>query len=316
MPFSPTFLLLFHFLSFSPFIFSRKIPHTLRQEIIELYYNFDEPVVREFLGKKLSGKNRKDLDDVSEKTKTSLRSCKRQFDNIKQVLRVVDDFEGSLVENIKAHFHLSESLSQSYASLVFLSHNRFETGKKKMSHLTVRDFTLCANLMIEQWTSGSYDTHRLVDDDLELDRYFLQELHDLKLKLIDRIWIEHHQKLVCRDLKRKHVSQWLIRSVEGNFKTLSRSLTTIGSSLIHSKDLKDFFVDLIEKVIEPFMAQKWSQDDLDVVLVSFNETFIDCETSHTRRLLVAKDRGTVPWSDTYLRYMHVVKDCVLILYHH
>ena len=59
------------------------LPLAMKQALIEQYYAFDE-VVREFLGKKLSTRNRKDLDDVSEKTGISLRSCRRQFDNIKQ----------------------------------------------------------------------------------------------------------------------------------------------------------------------------------------------------------------------------------------
>ena len=42
------------------------------------YYQFDDAVIREILGKKLSSRNRKDLDDVNEKTKVSLRSCRRQ----------------------------------------------------------------------------------------------------------------------------------------------------------------------------------------------------------------------------------------------
>lgn len=42
------------------------------------YYQFDEVIIREILGKKLSGRNRKDLDDVSEKTKMSLKKCRRQ----------------------------------------------------------------------------------------------------------------------------------------------------------------------------------------------------------------------------------------------
>ena len=272
-------------------------------------------MVREFLGKKLSGKNRRDLDDVSEKTRVSLKSCKRQFDNIKQVLKVVDDYEGSLVENVKAQFHLPEDLCQSYASLVFLFHNRFDTSKKKLSHCSVADFTTCANLMIERWTSGSLGSQRQVDDDLELDRYFLQELHDLKLSLIDRVWIEHHQKLIIRDLKRKHIPQWLIRSVESNFKTLSRSLTTIASSLIHSKDLKDYFIDIMEKVIEPLMQQKWSLDDIETVLSSMAETFSDCEASHHKHYGRAKT-SQPRWSDTYLRFLDVFKQCVLVLYHH
>ena len=42
------------------------------------YYEFDAAVIRELLGKKLSSRNRKDLDDVSEKTKVPLKSCRRQ----------------------------------------------------------------------------------------------------------------------------------------------------------------------------------------------------------------------------------------------
>ena len=87
------------------------LPWASRNALIERYYTFDEAVVREFLGRKLSSKNRKDLDDVSEKTTVALRSCRRQFDNIKQVLKVVDDFEGSLVENIKQHFLLPDQLA-------------------------------------------------------------------------------------------------------------------------------------------------------------------------------------------------------------
>jgi hypothetical protein len=46
------------------------------------YYQFDEVIIREILGKKLSGRNRKDLDDVSEKNKMSLKKCRRQVKGI------------------------------------------------------------------------------------------------------------------------------------------------------------------------------------------------------------------------------------------
>ena len=39
---------------------------------------------------------------------------------------------------------------------------------------------------------------RATDDDLELDRDFLQQLHDLKLKLIDKAWVERRQKAVMK----------------------------------------------------------------------------------------------------------------------
>ena len=46
--------------------------------IVNRYYQFDKEVVRELLGKKLTGRVRKDLDDVSEKTNIPLKSCRRQ----------------------------------------------------------------------------------------------------------------------------------------------------------------------------------------------------------------------------------------------
>lgn len=40
------------------------------------YYAFDDAVIRELLGKKLSSRHRKDLDEVSEKTHVQLKSCR------------------------------------------------------------------------------------------------------------------------------------------------------------------------------------------------------------------------------------------------
>lgn len=42
------------------------------------YYQFDLVVVREILGRKLLFRNRKDMDDVSEKIRILIRSCRRQ----------------------------------------------------------------------------------------------------------------------------------------------------------------------------------------------------------------------------------------------
>ena len=290
-----------------------QIPTSTKKTLIEQYYTFDECVVREFLGKKLSSKNRKDLDDVSEKTGVSLKSCRRQFDNIKQVLRVVDDYEGSLVENIKTQFILPETLARSYASVVFISHNRFDTNKRKLAHLTFSDFTQCANHMIDRWTAGAEGSHA-VDDDLELDRDFLQELHDLKLSLIDRVWIDRQQKLVMKDLRRKKLPTHTVRAVEGNFKSMSKSVTLLGTSLIHGKDTRDFFIDLIEKIVEPCKQLRLSRQDVESLLGSIAATFPECEAAHSKHTgrPGAQER---PWRTVYLRYLETLTPCVLALYH-
>lgn len=45
------------------------------------YYAFDDPFVREVLGKKLSKGTKKDLDDISAKTGVTLKSCRRQVNS-------------------------------------------------------------------------------------------------------------------------------------------------------------------------------------------------------------------------------------------
>ena len=55
------------------------------------YYQFDKRVVREILGKKLTGRLRKDLDDVSDKTKVSLKSCRRQVRDQRYIILIFSD---------------------------------------------------------------------------------------------------------------------------------------------------------------------------------------------------------------------------------
>ena len=60
------------------------------------------------------------MDEVAEKTGITLKSCRRQYDNVKRVFKVVEDMSGSLVNNIKQHFLLPDELAKS-VSLFFYS---------------------------------------------------------------------------------------------------------------------------------------------------------------------------------------------------
>ncbi len=290
-----------------------QLPYRMKRLMIKQFYAFDEAVVREFLGKKLSTKNRRDLDNISDKTGISLKSCRRQFDNIKQVLRVVDDYEGSLVENIKQQFILPEDLARLYASVVFISANRFETNKKKLSLFSFSDFTLCASEMIDHWTVGSEGSHA-VDDDLELDRDFLQELHDIKLSMLGRVWVDRHIKLVVKDMRKKKLSAPFIKSVEQNFRALSKALVSLGAALVHSKDLKDFFIDLVEDVVEPCKSYGWDTREIEIVLSSLGGTISECEQAHSKQTGRPGPHDK-QWSIIYNRYLDTLKKCISILDH-
>jgi hypothetical protein len=87
-------------------------------------------VYRDILGKKLSTRNRKDLDDLSERTGINILSCRflrkipvklvyvklkfsrRQFDNAKRVFKVVEEMPGLVVPNIIENFALDKDLAK------------------------------------------------------------------------------------------------------------------------------------------------------------------------------------------------------------
>lgn len=274
-----------------------QIPPSRQAMLIERYYAFDEAFVREVLGKKLSKGTKKDLDDVSTKTGITLKSCRRQFDNFKRVFKVVEEMRGSLVENIQQHFLLSDRLARDYAAIVFFANSRFETGKKKLQFLTFEDFAYCAEQMIQNWTLGAVDSN--VDDmDVDLDKEFLQELKELKVLITDKDLLDLHKSLVCTSLRGK-ISVY--NEMEANFKNLSRALVNMASKLIHTKDVRDFFIDLVEKFIEPCKSDKWTLNDLRLFLTQY------MTSAHTLDAF----RHQALWD----RYMSTTKSCLLKMYH-
>lgn len=276
-------------------------PKTQRM-LIEKYYEFDDDVVREILGKKLSARNRKDLDEVSEKTSVTLKSCRRQFDNVKKVYKLVEDLRGSLVQNIQTHFLLPEHLAKKYAAIVFITNNRFETGKRKLQYLTFDDFLHCANQMISHWSCNSA-TSKSDDVDVDLDREFLQDLRELKM-LLDKEHLEEHRSIVLRSLKGK-LSDKMYQEAETTFKSISRTLINIAYGLNHSREAKDIFVDLVEKFTEPCRQAKWSYCDLDAFLSSYTDAVYRMDVF----------RNLPRLQTVWERYMKTASSCILRMYH-
>ena len=100
-----------------------------RRELVRLYYEFDAQVFREFMGYKLTARLRATLDDIAERTRVPLRSCRRQFDNLRRVFTHFDDhvvFRGNTCEVIRSEFLLPPSLCRRYACALFLLYHRFD----------------------------------------------------------------------------------------------------------------------------------------------------------------------------------------------
>lgn len=72
---------------------------------------------------------------------------RRQFDNVKRIFKMVEEMPGSVTNNIKTHFLLSDDLARKYAAIVFIACLRFETTKRKLQYLNFSDFFECSQVM-------------------------------------------------------------------------------------------------------------------------------------------------------------------------
>ena len=57
------------------------------------YYSLDAIVARELVGRKIGAKLRKDLDSIHEITRVPLKSCYRQYDNIRRIYKVQPPYD-------------------------------------------------------------------------------------------------------------------------------------------------------------------------------------------------------------------------------
>lgn len=148
------------------------------------YYNLDDSVTREILGKKLSSRYRKDLDEVADRTGIRLKSCRRQFDNVKRIFKCVEELPGSVTNNIKQNFLLPDELARKYSVIVFIACLRFETAKRRLQYLDFSDFFECAQAIMTYWTY-TYQHSGPEYYDTEMDREFLLDLREVR-SLLDK----------------------------------------------------------------------------------------------------------------------------------
>jgi len=302
-----------------------------RARLVESYYSLDSELCREIVGKKLSSRLRKDLDEICDKpsckSKVKLRSARRQYDNVKRIFKTIEEMAGDYVTNIRHQFGLSRELAQKYATLVFASSFRFEVSKKRLNYLTFENIMNISLILIGDWIdygggggggatgSGKNAPPVTAADDGEdlfeptLDKDFLTSLRDLKT-LQDRD--KEHRNVVCCRLrssgnslatpagpKRDSSSSTLgsidstslaaaagsscqlssaraYQELESGFRSLSRGLVSVAVGLSHNKEVKDFFVHLVEKVVEPLRSMtSVTREDANLFLVEYTASITE-----------------------------------------
>lgn len=125
-----------------------------RARLVESYYSLDSELCREIVGKKLSSRLRKDLDEICDKPSCrflKLRSARRQYDNVKRIFKTIEEMAGDYVTNIRTQFGLSKELAEKYATLVFAASFRFEVSKKRLNYLTFENIMSISLVLIDDW---------------------------------------------------------------------------------------------------------------------------------------------------------------------
>ncbi|NWU41072.1 FIBP protein, partial [Hylia prasina] len=267
------------------------------------YYAFDEALARELLGKKLSKGTKKELDEMEENSpKQGGKFSKNGGGNPKSEGNRGETPEMGGVSALGVSWAVGDPLTpgvspRDYAAIVFFANSRFETGKRRLQFLSFADFAACAQSMMGHWSQGAL-APEAAEPDGDLPKSFLQDLKELKVLVTDKDLLDQHKSLVCSALRGK-ISVY--NELEANFKALSRALVNVGGKLTHARDVRDFFVDLVEKVIEPCRSDKWSPGDLRLFLTHY--------TAAPRNL--PGFRHQVLWE----RYMAAITACLLRMYH-
>ena len=69
------------------------------------------------------------------------------------------------------------------------------------------------------------------------------------------------------------------QELDVNFKSYWRALITIATNLHRTKELRDLFIDLGEKLIEPWKQNNWQMDQVKLFLPAITQSVLDLEVS-------------------------------------
>ncbi|KAG0263641.1 hypothetical protein DFQ27_001652 [Actinomortierella ambigua] len=221
-------------------------PEAIRH-LITRYYSFDEAVIRELLGKKLSSRTRKDLDE---------------FDNLKRIMKKVEDAEGRpLVTDIEHKFLLPHDLACQYAQILFMANNKIDTSRKRLQCYQFKDFEYCSAVLMEYWTPK-----HTIDTLPDFDQQLAQDIRDLKSHLLnDRAVLDDFRMRISQLLSRssQHHPPVLER-IQSQFKVILRHMLSIGAMITQPKEVRSIFVELAEKLVDAFIAVGWSPTDMQL----------------------------------------------------
>lgn len=235
---------------------------------------------------------------------------------------------GQLLEQFQCNFHTFVTLSiffyRKYSAIVFIVCIRFETCKRKLQYLTFQDFYECSQALMNFWTYSYQHSSHHDYFDTEMDKEFLLDLRELKTlldkekeikqlvssaylllnKFIQTIFF-NLSSLVLMRLKPLILDR-CYQELDTNFRLYYRAIVTIATNIHRSRDLRLLFVELTEKLIEPWKQNNWNLEQAKLFLPAVTQSVLDLEGPRDHQDIVR-----CLWD----RYMQVITICLVQMYH-
>ena len=300
------FPFLCHFLSSPGELMSQTafhIPPQKRQQLIEVYFDFDEVIVRELIGTKFKAINRKGLESLGEKTKKKQHTIKRVYENLRIVYQYASKIQDeSISGSIQQNFSISRELAEQYVLIVFLCFHRFESSKKRLLNVRFKDFITMAALMANNWCNAKSDSKIGDLDSFQFDKDLVDSLKMLKPCFTKEVLEEYKQLIVAEFAS---ISSEKAGKVEKELTVFLKNMIALSVTL-QGKEIKDFFVTLAEKIRTSLKERmelniKEVRGLLRVTIASFDPLGIPPEIKQKV-------------SDHWTRFLSTVGECVRVIY--
>lgn len=239
------------------------------------FFALDLPVARHLVSIKLVGKSRRDLDDISSKTFVPLASCRRQFDNVFALARMIEDASDDLFVTLKRKTMLPLWLITKYVAILFLNHHQIQLESEFLEPLSVEQVIKLTLIIIKSWGLGK--------SSFLIDPTFSQDLRDLKTLFITVV--DDFRDVMVQKVN-GHPEE-IKRRILNTLKETVLAMLSIGCSLGSPRDVRNIFVDLLLKICIPLSSirQYFEIPEVFLMVSSFFKCACQSKTINPRVLV-------------------------------
>jgi len=274
----------------------------LHRTLVNKYYGLEAPIVLRILSRRLKLKQRKKphtLTTIAQQLNYAVQLCHRQFCNLQRVNTFVQDITNApstdLSERIAQEFHLAPDLAAQYNQVIFLDHHRFNLQHKLLSNANLYDFTLSASVMLANWCPPG--KHVVLGSRMEL----LKELKSAASG--NKNFIEWYLSETTIQLKQMNLASASISRLSERFSTIANGLFHVASILSQPKNFRDFFSDVVERLVLPLRLCSLSRTEAGKFFESLEVAFFPAVSGS---LSTFKPTRRPQVEAAWLSFLHVI----------